>query len=92
MKLYVLLEVGCLECGEDSKILGIWQSRAQAKSAFDKAVEEHSPQDTGERVAHNTSPGVVALFPEDGSGRGRLQLLSSSTFDARWLADQALLD
>lgn len=73
--LYVLIEVGCLECGEDSKVLGVYHVKEWAERAFEEAVQKNRASAAAERIGYSTSPGVVALFPDTGSGRGRIQLL-----------------
>jgi len=31
MKLYVVVDIGCIECGEDTAVLGIYKSREDAE-------------------------------------------------------------
>jgi hypothetical protein len=37
MKVYVAVDVGCIECGEDSEVLGAFVSREQAEQVADGA-------------------------------------------------------
>ena len=85
--MYVLLEVGCLECGEDSKVLGIYYSQDLGEVKFEDEVRKRIDsgphtytvdEQFAAQVARRTSPGVVALWPDSGSGRGRVQLLEGS--------------
>lgn len=34
---YVAVDIGCIECGEDSKVLGIFKSESKAQEVCDKA-------------------------------------------------------
>ena len=34
---YVAVDIGCLECGEDSAVLGIFTTKEMAESILDKA-------------------------------------------------------
>jgi hypothetical protein len=31
MKLYIVVDTGCIECGEDTKILGVYRTREEAE-------------------------------------------------------------
>lgn len=39
MSAWVVMEIGCIECGEESKIVGIFDSQEKAKSV----AENHKP-------------------------------------------------
>ena len=40
---YVLLEVGCLECDEPTRVLGIYTDRLAADAVFEGTAEQHYP-------------------------------------------------
>lgn len=37
---FVAVDVGCIECGEDSNVIGIFATKAQAVKACDEAREQ----------------------------------------------------
>ena len=37
---FVAVDIGCIECGEDSNVLGIFATKAQADNVCDKARED----------------------------------------------------
>ena len=37
---FVAVDIGCIECGEDSNVLGIFATKEQAGKACDKARDE----------------------------------------------------
>ncbi len=45
---YVAVDVGCIECGEETRIIGIYAKREDAQSALDKAQIEQKAKWTGE--------------------------------------------
>ena len=47
---YIAFDIGCIECGEPSKLIGIFDSREKAQAACDEAEEiQQKPENwTGE--------------------------------------------
>ena len=37
---FVAVDIGCIECGEDSNVLGIFATKAQADKVCDKARDD----------------------------------------------------
>lgn len=37
---FIIVDVGCIECGEQTEILGIYQSKSAAKKAFGRFAKE----------------------------------------------------
>ena len=47
-KLYVAVDIGCIECGEESNVLGIYTDQAKAESVCDSAAVKQRENWTGE--------------------------------------------
>lgn len=58
MTAWILVDIGCLECGEDSKAIGIFKSRAEAEAAWKEYAQRDSDNRwgrlewTGEHAGH----------------------------------------
>jgi len=48
MKKYLAFDIGCLECGESSDVVGIFETRKEAEAAAEKAHEEQKKNWTGQ--------------------------------------------
>ncbi len=35
MKMFVIVDVGCIECGEQTEVVGVYPNKKEAKAAFD---------------------------------------------------------
>lgn len=42
MKKYLVFDVGCIECGEDSCVVGIYRTNEDARKAIDDYIDEDS--------------------------------------------------
>ena len=40
MKRYVVINIGCLECGDDSTLVGVYDTQEKANKAIDKSYEQ----------------------------------------------------
>lgn len=47
-KLYVAVDIGCIECGEDSAVLGVFTSEAEANDVLDDHEHRQSKNWTGQ--------------------------------------------
>ena len=45
---YVAMDIGCIECGEDSEVIGVFMQQADAKKAVEKAAREQARNWKGE--------------------------------------------
>ena len=46
--LYVAVDIGCLECGQSSDLLGLFDTKESAEAACEKAAKEQRKKWTGE--------------------------------------------
>ena len=49
IKRYMAFQIGCLECGEQSEILGLYDDAASAQSECQRASEAHKKDWDGQR-------------------------------------------
>jgi hypothetical protein len=42
MKKYLAFDIGCIECGEESQVIGIYSRRSEAQDAAAKAREKQA--------------------------------------------------
>lgn len=47
---FVAVDIGCIECGEDSNVLGIFATKEQADKACDKASEKQLKNWRGQHI------------------------------------------
>ena len=47
---FVAVDIGCIECGEDSNVLGIFATKEQADKVCDKAREEQLKNWRGQHI------------------------------------------
>lgn len=45
MKVWVPVDIGCIECGEPSAVLGVFRSRQEALDAFSEHIGEEVTDD-----------------------------------------------
>ena len=48
MRMFLAFDVGCIECGESSAVIGVFKTEAEAKVACDKAEAEQRANWTGQ--------------------------------------------
>jgi hypothetical protein len=48
MKRFIAMDIGCIECGESSKLIGIYVTKGDAENAIIKPKEEQAKNWTGE--------------------------------------------
>ena len=48
MKYYVAVDIGCIECGEESDVLGIFTTKKQAQKELNKASKAQQINWTGQ--------------------------------------------
>ena len=48
--LYVAVDVGCIECGEETTVIGIYESKERAEAVLAKAREEQEKNWNGQHV------------------------------------------
>lgn len=48
MSYFVAVDIGCIECGESSAVLGVFTDKAQAEEVCNKAKKEQHENWTGE--------------------------------------------
>lgn len=41
MTLYVAVDIGCIECGEDSAVLGVFTTEGEAKEVAEEHMQRH---------------------------------------------------
>lgn len=42
MKMYLAFDIGCIECGESSAVIGLYKTKKGARNACDRAEEAQS--------------------------------------------------
>jgi hypothetical protein len=47
---YVVVDIGCIECLQDSEVLGIFEREGDAKTVLDLAKAEHEKNKGGEHL------------------------------------------
>jgi hypothetical protein len=57
MSLYVVVDIGCIECGEETKVLGVFADKSEA---------EHVAEDHGAPDYFNGGQHAVEVFETDG--------------------------
>lgn len=61
--IFLAMDIGCIECGESSKVIGLFATEEQAQEACDKAAKE---QEENWRGQHSMEVFVLnAKFEED---------------------------
>lgn len=48
MKKYLAFDIGCIECGEESKVIGIFNTKEEVENACEEAEEEQKKHWTGQ--------------------------------------------
>lgn len=48
MRRYLALDVGCLECGETTSVVGLYDTKAEADAALHRAAEEQNKNWSGQ--------------------------------------------
>jgi hypothetical protein len=74
---YVLVDVGCIECGEDTEVVGIFDSFEDARAILEKRLEnfEEWGYYQQEDEEDGDSPGSVIEFGYyNGGGQHRLEI------------------
>lgn len=67
MTYYLAFDVGCIECGEESAVIGVYHTEAEAQAACDTAEEAQRAHWTGQhsfQVHPITLPATVSAEPE----------------------------
>ena len=64
MKSYLVFDIGCIECGEESKPVGVFSSKKEAQKAVDKYLT-NEPNEFGTRWGRPEWSGQhsVEIFP-----------------------------
>ncbi len=58
-KVFVAVDVGCLECGEQSKVIGVFNNKDRADAAVKKAAEAQRADWSGEHAFFVSEQEVV---------------------------------
>ena len=66
-KVFVAVDIGCIECDEPSAVLGVFDTRKQAKDACKKHEDWQSKHWHGEHFfdVFDIEPGVCLDLPEE---------------------------
>lgn len=64
MKVFVAVDIGCIECGEDSGVIGIFKTEAAAQQAIQEYVNPDAPWGKEGRVGQHSEEIFEAEVPE----------------------------
>lgn len=67
---WLAFDIGCIECGEESGVIGIFATEAEARAAADAATVRQDDDWGGQhhmRVFDLSSPGCLSRYTSDGA-------------------------
>lgn len=57
MTIYIAMDIGCIECGAESSLIGIYNDREEAQKICDELYEHHIHNWPGEEHRYEVFPG-----------------------------------